>query len=50
MLDQQKFKALAANQQILLEIFGAMQEIKLTGSEEIKKAHNGNRYRKDHLA
>ncbi|MCF6407050.1 peptidase domain-containing ABC transporter [Chitinophaga filiformis] len=36
MLDQQKFKALAANQQILLEIFGAMQEIKLTGSEEIK--------------
>lgn len=38
MLDQQKFKALAANQQILLEIFGAMQEIKLTGSEEIKSA------------
>lgn len=36
MLDQQKFKALAANQQILLEIFGAMQEIKLTGSEDIK--------------
>lgn len=38
MLDQQKFKALAANQQILLEIFGAMQEIKLTGSEDIKSA------------
>jgi ATP-binding cassette subfamily B protein len=38
MLDQQKFKALAANQQMLLEIFGAMQEIKLTGSEEIKSA------------
>lgn len=38
LLDQQKFKMMAANQQVLLEIFGAMQEIKLTGSENIKSA------------
>ncbi|GGI23303.1 ABC transporter ATP-binding protein [Pedobacter mendelii] len=37
-LDQKKFKVLSANQQLLLEIFHAMQEIKLTGSEEEKKA------------
>lgn len=36
LLDQQKFRMLAVNQQVLLEIFGAMQEIKLTGSEAIK--------------
>ncbi|UCJ09670.1 peptidase domain-containing ABC transporter [Chitinophaga pendula] len=35
-LDQKKFKVLAANQHILLEIFSAMQEIKLTGSEKLK--------------
>lgn len=36
-IDQKKFKVLSANQQLLLEIFYAMQEIKLTGSEEDKK-------------
>jgi ATP-binding cassette, subfamily B, bacterial len=36
-IDQKKFKVLSANQQLLLEIFYAMQEIKLTGSEENKK-------------
>jgi ATP-binding cassette subfamily B protein len=36
-IDQKKFKVLSANQQLLLEIFYAMQEIKLTGSEEEKK-------------
>jgi ATP-binding cassette subfamily B protein len=36
-LDQQKFKMMAAGQQILLEMFSAMQEIKLTGSESEKK-------------
>jgi ATP-binding cassette, subfamily B, bacterial len=36
-IDQKKFKVLSANQQLLLEIFYAMQEIKLTGSEEVKK-------------
>ena len=36
-IDQKKFKVLSANQQLLLEIFYAMQEIKLTGSEEKKK-------------
>jgi ATP-binding cassette subfamily B protein len=35
-LDQQKFKTMAASQQVLLEIFSAMQEIKLTGSEKKK--------------
>lgn len=37
-LDQKRFKILAANQHLLLEIFSAMQEIKLTGSEQIKSA------------
>ncbi|OMP78187.1 MULTISPECIES: peptidase domain-containing ABC transporter [unclassified Chitinophaga] len=37
LLDQQKFKVLSANQQLLLEIFYAMQEIKLTGSEQEKQ-------------
>lgn len=32
-LDQKRFGVLAANQDMLLEMFGAMQEIKLTGSE-----------------
>lgn len=36
-LDQQKFKMMAASQQVLLEVFSAMQEIKLTGSENEKK-------------
>ncbi|HEY8897249.1 MAG TPA: peptidase domain-containing ABC transporter [Niastella sp.] len=36
-LDQQKFKMMAASQQVLLEVFSAMQEIKLTGSENNKK-------------
>lgn len=36
-LDQQKFKMMAASQQVLLEVFSAMQEIKLTGSEHLKK-------------
>lgn len=36
-IDQKKFKVLSANQQLLLEIFYAMQEIKLTGSEDEKK-------------
>jgi ATP-binding cassette subfamily B protein len=36
-LDQQKFRVMSASQQILLEIFSAMQEIKLTGSEQEKK-------------
>lgn len=36
-LDQKKFKVLAANQQLMLEVFYAMQEIKLTGSGEEKK-------------
>ncbi|NSL87705.1 peptidase domain-containing ABC transporter [Chitinophaga sp. Mgbs1] len=35
-LDQKKFRILSANQHILLEIFSAMQEIKLTGSEHLK--------------
>ncbi|MCW3466693.1 peptidase domain-containing ABC transporter [Chitinophaga nivalis] len=38
-LDQKKFKLLAANQHILLEIFSAMQEIKISGTEQIKSAH-----------
>jgi ATP-binding cassette subfamily B protein len=38
-LDQQKFRIMSASQQILLEIFSAMQEIKLTGSEQEKKNH-----------
>ena len=37
-IDQKKFKVLSANQQLLLEIFYAMQEIKLTGSEAEKQA------------
>lgn len=37
LIDQKKFKVLSANQQLLLEIFYAMQEIKLTGSGEEKK-------------
>lgn len=37
-IDQQKFKIMAASQQILLEIFSAMQEIKLSGYEGEKKA------------
>ncbi|MDF2514785.1 MAG: transporter ATP-binding protein [Sphingobacterium sp.] len=36
-IDQRKFKVLSANQQLLLEIFYAMQEIKLTGSEQEKQ-------------
>ncbi|MGY0038397.1 peptidase domain-containing ABC transporter [Pedobacter sp. NJ-S-72] len=36
-IDQKKFKVLSANQQLLLEIFYAMQEIKLTGSENEKQ-------------
>lgn len=36
-IDQKKFKVLSANQQLLLEIFYAMQEIKLTGSEKEKQ-------------
>lgn len=36
-IDQKKFKVLSANQQLLLEIFYAMQEIKLTGSEQEKQ-------------
>lgn len=36
-IDQKKFKVLSANQQLLLEIFYAMQEIKLTGSAEEKQ-------------
>lgn len=36
-LDQQKFKMMAASQQVLLEVFSAMQEIKLTGNENNKK-------------
>jgi ATP-binding cassette subfamily B protein len=36
-IDQQKFKMTSASQQLLLEIFSAMQEIKLTGSEAEKK-------------
>lgn len=35
-LDQKRFGILAANQDMLLEMFGAMQEIKLTGSEARK--------------
>ncbi|MBC9932024.1 ABC transporter transmembrane domain-containing protein [Chitinophaga qingshengii] len=35
-LDQKRFGVLSANQDMLLEMFGAMQEIKLTGSE-VKK-------------
>lgn len=35
-LDQKRFGILAANQDMLLEMFGAMQEIKLTGSEAKK--------------
>ncbi|MGS2761170.1 peptidase domain-containing ABC transporter [Sinomicrobium sp. M5D2P9] len=38
-IDQKKFKVLSANQQLLLEIFYAMQEIKLTGSESEKQQH-----------
>lgn len=37
LIDQKKFKVLSANQQLLLEIFYAMQEIKLTGSENEKQ-------------
>lgn len=37
LIDQKKFKVLSANQQLLLEIFYAMQEIKLTGSEKEKQ-------------
>lgn len=37
-IDQEKFRIMSASQQILLEIFAAMQEIKLTGSEQEKKA------------
>lgn len=36
-IDQKKFKVLSANQQLLLEIFYAMQEIKLTGSADEKQ-------------
>ena len=36
-LDQQKFKMMAASQQVLLEVFSAMQEIKLTGNENNKR-------------
>jgi ATP-binding cassette subfamily B protein len=36
-VDQQKFKMMAVSQQLLLEVFSAMQEIKLTGSENQKK-------------
>lgn len=38
-IDQKKFKVLSANQQLLLEIFYAMQEIKLTGSESEKQQY-----------
>jgi len=37
-LDQKRFQVLAANQDTLLEIFSAIQEIKLTGSEATKSA------------
>lgn len=37
-LDQKRFRILSANQDTLLEIFSAIQEIKLTGSEAIKSA------------
>lgn len=37
-LDQKRFKILAANQDTLLEIFSAIQEIKLTGSEAARGA------------
>lgn len=37
LLDQKKFKVLAANQQLQLEIFYAMQEIKLSGNGGDKK-------------
>lgn len=36
-VDQQKFKMMSVSQQLLLEVFSAMQEIKLTGSESEKK-------------
>jgi ATP-binding cassette subfamily B protein len=35
-LDQKRFRVLSANQDTLLEIFSAFQEIKLTGSEQLK--------------
>ncbi|HEY0611263.1 MAG TPA: ATP-binding cassette domain-containing protein, partial [Chitinophaga sp.] len=38
-LDQKRFRVLAANQDTLLEIFSAIQEIKLTGSEAARAGH-----------
>ncbi|MBW8682963.1 peptidase domain-containing ABC transporter [Chitinophaga rhizophila] len=35
-LDQKRFRVLAANQDTLLEIFSAFQEVKLTGGEQLK--------------
>ncbi|QHS63637.1 peptidase domain-containing ABC transporter [Chitinophaga agri] len=35
-LDQKRFRVLSANQDTLLEIFSAFQEIRLTGSEQLK--------------
>jgi ABC-type bacteriocin/lantibiotic exporters, contain an N-terminal double-glycine peptidase domain len=37
-LDQKRFRTLAANQDTLMEIFSAIQEIKLTGSESTRAA------------
>ncbi|HEY1163819.1 MAG TPA: peptidase domain-containing ABC transporter [Chitinophaga sp.] len=38
-LDQKRFRILAANQDTLMEIFSAIQEIKLTGSEVARATH-----------
>lgn len=38
LLDQRKFKLFSANQRLLMETFSAMQEIKLTGSEDEKNS------------